>query len=108
MNLEDKPLYTVYVPGLPAAGVPYLREAAAEFGINLEVEYHGCVVQTIFDDGKGICIDDADFKSAEYIEPNAIANEYYTKRHGNKWFNRIRELAMELFEASDDNNDLPL
>lgn len=107
MKTEDKPLYTCYILGHPSAEVPYLKEAALKQGINLEVEYHGCVVQTIFDDGKGICIDDADFKSAEYIEPNAIANEYYTKRHGNKWFKRIRELAMELFEASDDNNDLP-
>ena len=107
MDISDRPLYTVYIAGLPSAGVAYYREAARELGVNIEIEIHGCIIDTVLDDGKGIEITDADLYSQQYVDPNELADKYYCEVIGPDWYKQLKKIALQKYYDDDEAQSLP-
>ena len=64
----DKPLFTYFCAGYPSAEVQFISEAAKELGINLKVEYHGCIIRTLYSDEYGLKISDVEMHKLEIEE----------------------------------------
>ncbi len=37
-----------------AGGFPFMPAAAKEFGINIKIEYYGCIIRTLYSDEFGL------------------------------------------------------
>lgn len=107
MKTEEKPLYTCYFVGNPPADVPYWPEAAKQLGINFELKYHGCCIETALDLGNGQQITDADLKTTEAEKDNAAAIDYYKKTIGEDWWEKLTQLAEELYENDEEAQAMP-
>ena len=107
MNISDHPLYTVYIAGLPSAEVDYYDQAALELGINLKLELHGCIINTVFDDGKGIEITDTDLYRQQYVEANKIADQYYSALIGPDWREQLNIIALRMYYDDDEAQSMP-
>lgn len=107
MNVDEKPVYKLYIVGYPGAVVQYYPIAARELGVNLEVEYHGCVIQTLYSDDYGLVITDAAVESLRVDEENRMAVAFYKAELGSNWFVKVRTRAFELLEENEWKNDLP-
>lgn len=101
MNVDDKPLYKLYIVGYPGAVVQYYPLAARDLGVNLEVEYHGCNIETLYADEYGLVITDASVESLRVDEENSMAIEYYKAELGNNWFVKVRTRAFELLQEDE-------
>ncbi len=107
MEINDKPLYTLYVVGYPCASVRYYPEVALEMGINLKVLYHGCVIETLYADGYGLEITDADVEILRFEQENEMANKYYEGELGKGWLKNFYRRATKLMKEGEKNEDLP-
>lgn len=107
MSVDEKPVYKLYVVALPGDVVRYYPMAAREMGVNLEVEYHGCVVRKLYSDGYGLVITDAAVESLRVDEENSSAIEWYKAELGTNWFVKVRQRAFELFDENKREDDLP-
>ncbi len=107
MGSEEKPVYKLYVIGYPGSIVKFYPEAARELGVNLEVEYHGCVIETLYSDEHGLVITDAAVESLRVDEENRMAHAFYKAELGSNWFEKVRRRALELMEEKKWEDDLP-
>jgi hypothetical protein len=107
MNINDKPLYTLYVVGYPSASVRYYSEVASEMGINLKVMYHGCVIETLYADGYGLEITDADVELLRVEEENEMAVKFYEAELGKGWLKNFYKRASKLMKEKEKDDDLP-
>ncbi|GEM_PF-3168959 len=107
MSIKDKPLYTCFIPGLPSAEVPFLPKAAEQIGINLEVEYHGCVVESYYKDEDGNKITDASLKGSIIADQNKEADFYYRYYYGERWFYIVEAIALKLLKEDEKKDNLP-
>lgn len=104
--IEHNPLYIVYVVGYPSPVCQYYSEAAKEFGVNLKLKYHGCIVRTLYKDETGFTITDVGVESLAIEEQNKTAVDFYTRLLGCNWLNKIKNRAIEIYENQPDS-DLP-
>lgn len=107
MDISERPLYTLYVVGYPCASTQYYPQAAEVLGINLKLEYHGCVIETLYADESGLEITDADVEMLKFEEENEIAEAFYCKSIGNDWLKQLRETALKLLKEKASGSDTP-
>jgi hypothetical protein len=107
MEFNEKPLYTLYVVGYPCASVKYYPDVAKEMGINLKVLYHGCVIETLYADGYGLEITDADVEMLRFEEENEQANKFYEAELGKGWLKKFYKRASKLVKEREKDDDLP-
>ncbi len=102
------PIYTFYIAGFPNGIVEFLPTAAKEMGINIQIKYHGCCVETLYQDKSlGLTITDASIERLKYEDENQIANQYYTKTIGEDWLQKLENRAKVLCEENYDPDALP-
>ena len=106
MNIEEKPIYIYFHVGYPAATTEFIPAAAKKLGINLKLEYHGCVIRTLYEDKYGLKIYDSQVQSLYIDELNEPAFKYYTKTIGKNWLKLLEDKALELYEKSPED-ELP-
>ena len=104
--MSNKPLYILFVIGYPDAPYYLFAEAAKEFGVNLQVKYHGCIINTLYKDDFGLRITDASVEKLKIEEENKEAIEYYETTNGKDWLNKIRDRAFQICDERTDP-DLP-
>ena len=71
--MSNKPLYIHFVIGYPDAPYEHFAEAAKEFGVNLQVKYHGCNIKTLYENDFGLKITDASVEELKFEEENKEA-----------------------------------
>ncbi|WP_456442248.1 hypothetical protein [Psychroserpens sp.] len=99
----NRPLFKYFCPGHPSAFVSHIPEAAAEFKINLAMEYYGCIVRTIYTDDHGLEITDAQIRALEIEEENKDVVVFYNETIGENWLELLKQRAKELLENSEDD-----
>jgi len=107
MKINDKPLYTLYVVGYPSVSVRYYPDVAREMGINLKVLYHGCIIETLYADGYGLEITDADVELLRIEEENEMAGKFYEAELGKGWLMDFYKRATKLMKEREKDDDLP-
>uniref|UniRef100_UPI003216AFB4 hypothetical protein n=1 Tax=uncultured Draconibacterium sp. TaxID=1573823 RepID=UPI003216AFB4 len=100
---SEKPLYKYFCAGYPSGEVEFIPNAAKELGINIKIEYHGCIVRTLYSDEHGLTITDVQVKAAEIEEENKHAILFYNDSIGKDWLKKLRNRAIELFENRVDD-----
>ncbi len=97
----------MYVAGYPAPHIMHISEAAKELGVNLSVEFHGCIVVSVEDDKSGIPKTDADVKALAFKQQNEIADAYYSMHLGVNWKDLVKQKAIKLMQIYDKENPMP-
>lgn len=95
-KIENLPLYTMYIGGLPCEEVRFYKESAKKLGVNLEVKLHGCKITVLIEEN-GNKTSDFAIKNKKYEDGNVVANCYYENILGKNWLNKINELAKYLY-----------
>lgn len=101
MDNNKNPLYTIFVAGYPINDLQFYKEAAQMLGVNLNVKYHGCIINYVDIDEQGNVITDADIEALKIKSQNIEAELFYKKLLGKNWLNKVKKNAKQMCQENN-------